>query len=117
MGKFSEGWDKARVAQEERDAEKRRRAERQVTALQSVEKALTEDAEMLKSENIIVHIEHGALVLKRLAEPMAGVTYDVDKDAYHIHKYTSSDSAEALEADGVDDCVTKLGEFAFSMKH
>ncbi len=117
MGKFLDGWERARVAGEQREAEKHRRLEQIAAALDRVAEALAEDNDELARRNIVVRMEHGTLLLKRMAQPMAGVTFDLDKGHFKIHNYAASDGETETDAGDVDDCVTKLGEFAFSVHH
>lgn len=115
MGKFLEGWERARVAAEEREAEKRRRAERIAAALKQVVDLLNEDSGELARRSIDMRMEHGALVLKRMVEPMAGVTFDPDKNIFRIHKYSVREGTNDEDAQDPADCAQKLGEYAHSL--
>jgi hypothetical protein len=115
MGKFLEGWERARAAAEERKAEKHRRADRMATALKQLSDALAEDADELARRNITMRMEHGALVLRRMVEPLAGVTFDPDSGRFKVHKYVSGGDTE-IDAQGFEECALKLGEFAYSLK-
>jgi len=118
MGKFMDGWQRAQAEAEKREAEKRRRLEAIAAELKKLADALVEDEEELARRNITLKMEHGALVLKRMVEPMAGVTYDPEGARFLIHKYTVAQGAsESDEAHGVDQCAQKLGEYAFSLGH
>jgi hypothetical protein len=116
MGKFLQGWERARAAAEEREAEKRRRAERVAAALKELSEALAEDAEELAKRDINMRMEHGALVLRRMVEPMAGVTFDPDTGRFKIHTYAVKEGNTEIDAQSVEDCALKLGEYAYSLK-
>jgi hypothetical protein len=116
MGKFLEGWERARMAAEAREAEKQRRLEQVAAALTKLSDLLQEDSDQLTRRQITMRVEHGALVLKRMLQPMAGVTFDPDTGRFKIHEYTQSEGASELEAENVDECATKLGEFAYSLE-
>jgi hypothetical protein len=116
MGKFLEGWEQARAANEEREAEKRRRLERVAAALKQLSDALAEDAEELARRDLNMRMEHGALVLRRMVEPMAGVTFDPDTGRFKIHTYAVKEGNTEIEAKDVEDCALKLGEYVYSLK-
>jgi hypothetical protein len=116
MGKFLEGYEKARKAAEERDAEARRRAEAIADALKRLSDKLGEDQEALERQNITMRIEHGALVLKRLLQPMAGVSFDPDSGRFKIHEYSSAEGTTEADASDIDECALKLGEYTFSLR-
>ena len=117
MGKFLEGWESARQAHEAKEAEKRRRQEIMAGALKELSDALAVDGEELQTRNLTLRMEHGALVLKRLAEPLAGVNFDPDTRRFKIHKYTVTEgSAETDEAGNIEECALKLGAYAYSLK-
>jgi homospermidine synthase len=115
MGKFLEGWERARAAAEEREAEKHRRAERIAAALKQVVDLLDEDSQELARHSIEMRMEHGALVLRRMVEPMAGVTFDPEKNRFRIHKYSVREGTNDEDAQDAADCATKLGEYAHSL--
>jgi hypothetical protein len=116
MGKFLEGFERARKAAEERDAEARRRAERVAAAIKELSDRLGEDRAMLDQEQITMRVEHGALVLKRALQPIAGVSFDPDSGRFLIHEYTVAEGKTEAEAANLDECALKLGEYAFSLK-
>ncbi len=115
MGKFLEGWERARAAAEEREADKRRRAERMAAALKELSDALAVDGDELAQRDFNLHMEHGALVLRRKVEPVAGVTFDPDRSRFKIHNYVTGGDTE-MEAQDHEDCALKLGEFAYSLR-
>jgi hypothetical protein len=115
MGKFLEGWERARKAAEEREAEKRRRQQVIATALEEVSAALDEDREELGRHGLAMKMEHGALVMSRKHEPVASVTFDPDKARFHIHRYTATEGNTELDAESAADCAAKLGEYAYSL--
>ena len=116
MGRFKDGWEQAQAAAEAEEAEKRRRGEAVAAALKSLSDALAADGEVLAQQNLTLRVEHGALVMKRLVEPLAGVTFDPDRSRFKIHKYTSSDDTQEDEAKDIDECALKLGAYAFALK-
>jgi hypothetical protein len=116
MGKFLEGWERARAVGEEREAEKRRRAERMAAALKQLSDALAEDAEELARRDLNMRMEHGALVLRKMVEPMAGVTFDPDTNRFKIHTYAVKAGNTEIDAQDVEDCALKLGEYVYSLK-
>ncbi len=116
MGKFQEGWNEARAAAEAAEAEKQRRLERIATALNALSDTLSADSTALTEQQLTLKMEHGSLVLKRLMEPLAGVTFDPDARAYKIHKYAVTDGSNEDEAKDVDECAAKLGAYAYSVK-
>ncbi len=114
MGKFLEGWERARAAAEERDAAERHRLEVTTAALKQLSDTLAEDGDELARRNMNLRMEHGALVLRRMVEPLAGVTFDVATGRYKIHKYSGGETE--MEARDLEECALKLGEFAYSLK-
>ena len=116
MGRFQEGFERARAAAEEREAEARRRAERIEAALKQLSEKLGEDSEALDRQKITMRIEHGALVLKRMLQPMAGVTFDPDSGHFKIHEYSVSEGTTETEAENADECALRLGEYSYSLK-
>jgi len=115
MGKFVEGWERAHAAAEAREAEKRRRAERMAAALKQLSDALAVDGEALAQQSFNLHMEHGALVLRRVVEPVAGVTFDPANGKFKIHIYVTGSETE-MEAGDHEECALKLGEFAHSLQ-
>jgi hypothetical protein len=116
MGKFLEGFEGAHKAAEERDAAARRRAERIAEALKKLSDKLAEDREALEGEKITMRIEHGALVLRRVLQPMAGVSFDPDSGRFNIHRYSVSEGKNEMEAADIEECALRLGEYAYSLK-
>jgi hypothetical protein len=116
MGKFLEGWERARVAAEEREAARRRRAEQVSDALKQLTEVLEADNEVLNKRNITLRIEHGALVLKRAAEPLAGITFDPETGHFRIHEYFAAEGKNEMDAQDIEDCAMKLGEYAYSLE-
>ncbi len=116
MGKFLEGWERARVAAEERDAEKHRRVEGMAVAMKALSDMLAEDGEELAKRDINLRMEHGALMLKRMAEPIAGVTFDPDTGKFRIHTYAVKEGNTEIDAQSVEECAVKLGEYVYSVR-
>ena len=117
MGKFAEGFERARKAAEEREAAARRRAEQIERALKELSDRIGEDGGELSKLKITTHIEHGALVLKRLLQPLAGVTFEPESNRYKIHEYSvTTEGKTEMDADDADECALKLGEYAYSLK-
>ncbi|MGH6923558.1 MAG: hypothetical protein ACRED5_07440 [Propylenella sp.] len=116
MGKFLEGWERAHAAAEEREAEKRRRAERTANALKELAEALAEDKDELAKRDLHLRVEHGALVLRRAVEPMAGMTFDPDTGRFRIHTYAVTEGNTEIDAESVEECALKLGEYVNSLR-
>ena len=117
MGKFAEGWQKAHAAEEAREAEKRRRAEVATEALRLLSEALEVDKDDMARHHLSLRMEHGALVLKRVAEPLAGVAFDPDANVFKMHKYSvRQGESESDEAKTIDECAIKLGAYAYSIR-
>lgn len=116
MGKFLEGWERARAAAEARDAELRRRTERMAEALKALSDALAEDGQELAARNINLRMEHGALVLRRMVEPMAGVTFNPDTGQFKVHTYAVKEGNTEIDAESVEECAMKLGEYVYSLR-
>jgi hypothetical protein len=116
MGKFLEGWERARAAAEAREAEAQRRQELVAERLKTLSERLGEDGDDLARLKITMRVEHGSLVLKRILQPMAGVTFDPDSGRFKIHEYSVAEGKSEIEAEDVDECALKLGEFAYSLK-
>jgi hypothetical protein len=116
MGKFLEGWERARAVAEGREAEKRRRTEHMAAALKQLSDVLGEDGAELAKREINLRMEHGALVLKRMVEPMAGVTFDPDTGRFKIHTYAVKEGNTEIDAQSVEECALKLGEYVYSLK-
>ncbi len=115
MGKFLEGFERARAAAEAREAEAQRRTEHAAAALQQLSDTLGKDSEALDGQKITMQIEHGSLVLRRVLLPVASVTFDPDSERYKIHEYSVTGGKTQMEGRDIDDCATKLGEYAFSL--
>jgi hypothetical protein len=116
MGKFGEGFERAKAAEEAREAEARRRAELVAAALKELSERIGEDGEVLNQQGITLRVEHGGLVLSRLRQPMASVSFDPGSGHFHIREYTASEGKTEIEAESCDDCALKLGEYVYSLK-
>lgn len=116
MGRFVEGFERAKAADEAREAEARRRAERVAAALKNLSDKLDEDRDALERQQITMRIEHGSLVLKRMQQPMASVSFDPDSRRFKVHEYSVSEGKTEMHAQDAEDCALKLGEYVYSLK-
>jgi hypothetical protein len=113
MGKFLDGLENATAAAERLAAEKRQRAEAAAAALRRFADILDVDREAFARLNLSLATEHAALVVKKLREPLAAVSYDPDSRTYKIAKYLTDAGDAGIEVADAEDCAIKLGEYIY----
>jgi homospermidine synthase len=75
------------------------------------------DKDEMTRHHLSLRMEHSSLVLKRVAEPLAGVTFDAETNTFKMHKYSvRQGESESDEARTIEECAMKLGAYAYSLR-
>jgi hypothetical protein len=115
VGKFLEGLQQARAAADVVAAEKARLNEIAAAAIANLTRLLKEDSDELALHQISLHLEHGALVVKKKLAPVAGISYDPSTALFKISEYAASKGGVEIAAQDAEDCAAKLGAYIFSL--